>query len=71
MFVALLAHEVLEQVWAIKARFVLARLRALRDIHGAVKAPECSSSPISATWFVAIGSSRRIRIMSPIMVNEL
>ena len=49
LFPALLAHDVLNQVWAIKARFVLARRRVLRNIHRAVKAPEYSSAPIAAT----------------------
>jgi len=49
----------------------------LRDIRVAGKAPEYSPLPISATWFGAmlshgeLGSRRRIRIMSPNMVNEL
>ena len=39
LFPALLAHDVLNQVWAIKARFVVARSRVARDIRVAVKAP--------------------------------
>jgi hypothetical protein len=61
LFPALLAHDVLNQVWAIKARFVLAQPRVVRDIRVAVKAPE----------YARPEPSRRIRIMSPIMVNEL
>jgi hypothetical protein len=53
LFPALLAHEVLKQVWAVAARFVLARRRVLRDIHCAVKTPEYSSPPISATRLVS------------------
>ncbi len=68
LFPALLAHDVLKQVWAVATRFVLARRRVLRDIHRAVKAPEYSSAPIAATQLVL---SRLIRIMSPNMVNEL
>ena len=41
-----LAHEVLEQVWAVAARFVSARRR--RGPGRAVKTPECSSPPIPA-----------------------
>ena len=33
LFPALLAHDVLNQVWAIKARFVLAQSRVARDIR--------------------------------------
>jgi hypothetical protein len=64
---------VLKQVWAFEASFVFTRLRLLRDIHAAVKALE----HISATRIGAMltrsefGSSRRIRIMSTIRVNEL
>jgi hypothetical protein len=49
LFPALLAHDVLKQVWAVATRFVLARRRVLRNIHRAVKAPEYSSAPIAAT----------------------
>jgi hypothetical protein len=74
MFFTLLAHEVGPQtglVWAFEASFVFTRLRLLRDIHAAVKASD------SATWIGAMltrsefGSSRRIRTMSTIRVNEL
>jgi hypothetical protein len=53
LFPALLAHEVLKQVWAVAARFVLARRRVLRDIHCAVKTPEYSSPPIPAMQLVS------------------
>src|SRR6202142_4251196 len=53
LFPALLAHEVLKQVCPIAARFVLARRRVIRDIHCAVKTPEYSSPPISATPLVS------------------
>jgi len=49
LFPALLAHEVLKQVWAVAARFALARRHMVRDIHRAVGAPECSSPPNPAT----------------------
>jgi hypothetical protein len=52
LFPALLAHAVLEQVWAVAARFVLARRRVLRDIDRAVKAPEYASPSIPATQLV-------------------
>ena len=63
-FATLLAHEVVKQVWAVTARFVLARCRVLpdtivparrRNTRG-LRFPQRSSS---------------LRIMSPIMVNEL
>jgi hypothetical protein len=53
LFPALLAHEVLKQVWAVAARFVVALWRVLRDIHRAVKAPEYSSPSIPATQLVS------------------
>src|SRR5271169_5216518 len=53
LFPALLAHEVLNQVWAVAARLVLARWRLLRNIHRAVKALECSSPPIAATQLIS------------------
>jgi hypothetical protein len=56
LFPALLAHAVLEQVWAVAARFVLARRRVLRDIDRAVKAPEYASPSIPATQLVLSGS---------------
>jgi hypothetical protein len=49
----------------------------LGDIHAAVRALEHLSRPISATRIGAVlarsefGSSHRIRIMSPIRINEL
>src|ERR1700692_3661551 len=54
LFPALLAHEVLKQVWAVGARFVLARRRVVRDIHHAVKAPE---------YFVASDSRNAARLV--------
>jgi hypothetical protein len=68
---------VLKQVWAFEASFVVTRLRLLGDIHAAVRALEHLSRPISATRIGAVlarsefGSSHRIRIMSPIRINEL
>src|ERR1700732_1294123 len=53
LFPALLAHEVLKQVWAVAARFVLARRHMVRDIHRAVETPECSSPPIPATRLIS------------------
>ena len=52
-FATLLAHEVVKQVWAVMARFVLARCRVLPDIHGAGKAPEYPWPPIPATQRVS------------------
>src|ERR1700680_1286361 len=42
------------QVWAVGARFVLARRRVVRDIHHAVKAPE---------YFVASDSRNAARLV--------
>jgi hypothetical protein len=74
----LLAHDdVLKQVWAVTARFVLARQRVVQDIRVAVKAPEYARPSIFTTCFGAVPASRelkpsrRIRIMTPNMVNEL
>jgi len=77
LFPALLAHDVLNQVWAIKARFMLAQPRVVRDIRVAVKAPEYARPSIFTTCFGAVPArrelkpSRLIRIMTPNMVNEL
>jgi hypothetical protein len=50
MFLAWLAHEVLERVRANEARFVLAQLRVLRDIRVSDKTLEFTSFPTSTTW---------------------
>jgi hypothetical protein len=77
MFLAWLAHEVLERVRANQARFVLAQLRVLRDIRVSDKTSEFTSFPTSTTWSAAmlsrreLGLRRCVRIMSIIMVNEL
>jgi hypothetical protein len=52
------------KIWAVAARFVLARRRRVPGI-AIVKAPEYSSPADSRR-----SSSRRIRIMSPYVVNE-
>jgi len=68
LFPGVLAHEVLKQVWAASRPFCVGvARRVLRDIHCAVKTPEL----LVASDFRKRGSSRRIRIMSPNMVNEL
>jgi hypothetical protein len=81
MIFTLLAHQVgpqtLNQVSAGEANFIFTRLRLPRDLHAAVKAPDHLVRPISAAPIGAVparrefGWSRRIRIMSPIGINEL
>ena len=57
LFATLLAHEVVKQVWAVTARFVLARWRVLPNIHRAGKAPEYPWPPIrNAARLVLSGS---------------
>jgi hypothetical protein len=50
MFLAWLAHEVLERFWAIKARFGGRSRAVLRHIRVAGKAPEYRPLPTSTTW---------------------
>jgi hypothetical protein len=58
LFPALLAHDVLNQVWAIKARFVLAQPRVVRDIRVAVKAPEYAQPSIFTVFRHYAGTPR-------------
>jgi hypothetical protein len=58
LFPALLAHDVLNQVWAIKARFVLAQPRVVRDIRVAVEAPESARPSIFIVFRHYAGTPR-------------
>jgi hypothetical protein len=70
-------RRVLKQVWAFAASFVVTRRRLLRDIHAAVTPLEHLVRRIAATPIGAVltrsefGSSRGLRIMSPLGINEL
>jgi hypothetical protein len=65
LFPALLAHEVLKQVWAVGARFVLARRRVVRDIHHAVK----KAYPVDSGTATCCALNDRIRPVAGTTIN--